>query len=54
MILLSSIVELIWPTQMFNRKNSTNVVSFRLRTFTETILKLRDVKKNFFVLVMFN
>ena len=54
MVLLSSIIELIWPTQMFNRKNSTNVVSFRLRTFTETLLKLRCIKKNFFVLVMFN
>ena len=54
MVFLSSIVELIWPTQMFNRKNSTNVIGFRLRTFTETILKLRSLNKNFFVLVMFN
>jgi hypothetical protein len=54
MVLLSSIVELIWPTQMFNRKNSTNVISFRLRTFTETLLKLRGVNKNFFVLILFN
>jgi hypothetical protein len=54
MVLLSSIVELIWPTQMFNRKNSTNITSFRLRTFTETLLKLRGLNKNFFVLVMFN
>jgi hypothetical protein len=54
MVLLSSIVELIWPTQIFNRKNSTNVVSFRSRTFTETLLKLRGIKKNFFVLFIFN
>ena len=54
MVLLSSIVELIWPTQMFNRKNSTNITSFRLRTFTETLLKLRGLNKNFFVLVVFN
>lgn len=43
LLLLSSIVELIWPTQFFNRRNSSGVVSFRLRTFTETILKLRVV-----------
>ena len=54
MVLLSSIVELIWPTQIFNRKNSTNTNIFRLRTFTETLLKLRCLKKNFFVLIMFN
>ena len=40
-ILLSSLVELIWPTQFFNRRNSSGVVSFRLRTFTEALLKLR-------------
>ena len=54
MVLLSSIVELIWPTQIFNRKNSTNVISFRLRTFTEVLLKLRGLNKNLFVLIMFN
>jgi hypothetical protein len=53
MVLLSSIVELIWPTQMFNRKNSTNVICFRLRTFTETLLKLRGINNNYFVLIMF-
>ena len=53
MVLLSSIVELIWPTQIFNRKNSTNMVGFKLRTFTETILKLRSLNKNFFVLILF-
>ena len=54
MVVLSSIVELVWPTQIFNRKNSTSVVSFRLRTFTETILKLRCLKKNFFILIIFS
>ena len=54
MVLLSSIVELIWPTQMFNRKNSTNVICFRMRTFTETLLKLRSINRNYFVLIMFN
>lgn len=42
LILLSSVVELIWPTQFFNRRNSSNISIFRLRTFTETFLKLRS------------
>jgi hypothetical protein len=42
LVLLSSIIELIWPTQFFNRRNSMGVVSYRLRTYTETILKLRS------------
>jgi Tfp pilus assembly protein PilZ len=41
LVLLSSLVELIWPTQFFNRRNSMGVVSYRLRTYTEVILKLR-------------
>lgn len=40
LILLSSIFELIWPTQFFNRRNSSSVVNYRLRTYTETVLKL--------------
>ena len=41
LILLSSIVELIWPTQFFNKRHSSGVVSFRLRTYVEALLKLR-------------
>ncbi len=41
LVLLSSIVELIWPTQFFNRRNSMGVTSLRLRTYTEVLLKLR-------------
>lgn len=42
LILLSSLVELIWPTQFFNRRNSMGVTNFRLRTYTEVLLKLRS------------
>ena len=41
LVLLSSLLELIWPTQFFNRRNSMGVTSYRLRTFTEVLLKLR-------------
>jgi len=41
LILLSSLVELIWPTQFFNKRNSNSVTSFRLRTLVEIFNKLR-------------
>jgi hypothetical protein len=50
LILLSSLLELIWPTQLFNRKNSSNVTSFRLRTFVEVLTKLRGLRIVFFKL----
>lgn len=46
LIILSSLVELIWPTQFFNRRNSMSVTSFRLRTYTEVLLKLRSSNTN--------
>ena len=48
-LILTTIVELIWPTQYFNRKHSTGYQSYRLRTYTETILKLRDYSKFYYV-----
>jgi len=47
LILLSSLVELIWPTQFFNRRNSMGVTSYRLRTYTEVLLKLRQSNTTF-------
>ncbi len=47
LVVLSSIVELIWPTQFFNRRNSMGVVNFRLRTYTEVLLKLRTTTTTF-------
>lgn len=41
-MLLSSVVELIWPTQYFNKKHVVGYQSFRLRTYVETINKLRN------------
>lgn len=55
LVLLSSLVELIWPTQFFNRRNSMGVTSFRLRTYTEVLLKLRSTNSNFsYFAVFFN
>ena len=45
LVLLSSLIELIWPTQFFNRRNSMGVTTgLRLRTYTEVLLKLRLFK----------
>lgn len=54
LILLSSLVELIWPTQFFNRRNSMGVTNFRLRTYTEVLLKLRSTTTTFsqFILLL--
>jgi hypothetical protein len=47
LVLLSSIVELIWPTQFFNRRHSSGAISFRLRTYVEVLLKLRVSNTSF-------
>lgn len=52
LVLLSSIVELIWPTQFFNRRNSMGVTSLRLRTYTEVLLKLRSSQTTFSYLAL--
>ena len=52
LIVLSSLVELIWPTQFFNRRNSMGVTNFRLRTYTEVLLKLRSINFNFSQLIV--
>ena len=44
LILLSSVVELIWPTQFFNRRHLVSITTFRLRAYTEVFLKLRLVQ----------
>jgi hypothetical protein len=41
LLVFSSLVELIWPTQFFNRKNNISYKLFRYRTYTEFLLKLR-------------
>ena len=40
LLLLSSLVELIWPSHFFNKKNNFNLNYIKHRTFTEVLLKL--------------
>lgn len=39
-LILGSILELIWPTQFFNRRHTKSF--FKYRTFTETLSKLKN------------
>lgn len=41
LIVFGSLLELLWPTQFFNRRHSSNYSLVKIRTFTETVLKLR-------------
>ena len=43
LLMFNLIVELIWPTQFFNKKNNINFISYRLRSYTEYLLKLRNI-----------
>lgn len=52
-IIMCSIVELIWPTQFFNRKNNIGYQVIRFRTYTETVLKLRDYSSFYYLFNIF-
>jgi len=52
-IIMCSIVELIWPTQFFNRKNNIGYQVLRFRTYTETVLKLRNYSSFFYLFNIF-
>lgn len=41
-LIICAMTELIWPTQFFNRRHTTGYQVVRFRTFTETLLKLRN------------
>jgi len=45
-IIFGSIVELIWPTQFFNRRHNIST-DLKYRSFTETIVKLRNNNHNY-------
>jgi len=48
-LIICTITELIWPTQMFNRKHLMGFQVVKFRTYTETILKLRNYNSYFYV-----
>lgn len=42
-LIMSGFIEIIWATQYFNRKHNIGYLTYKLRTYTETLLKLRNV-----------
>ena len=48
-LIVNSIVELIWPTHFFNRRNNIGLNFIKFRTYVEVLLKLRDYSSFFFV-----
>lgn len=48
LIVFNSIIELIWPTHFFNKKNNINFSIIKYRGFIESFLKLRkNYKQNY-------
>ena len=52
-ILISSIFELIWPTQIFNKKNNINFTSLKKKSFIEFFLKIKEYNKFIFLINLF-
>lgn len=52
-LILSAINELTWPTQFFNRRHSFSYTFLKFRTYTETLLKLKNYNLFFFVFNIF-
>ena len=48
-LLLSSLNELVWPTQFFNRRHNIGFQVFKFRTFTEIVLKLKSANSYIFL-----
>lgn len=56
-IIFSVIIELIWPTNYFNRKHFISLTFKKYRTMTELVLKLKKYNNyntiNFFCIYLF-
>ena len=52
-ILISSIFELIWPTQIFNKKNNINFNNYKKKSFIEFFIKIKEFNKFNFLINLF-
>ena len=48
---MSSILELIWPTHLFNKKNNFSYNNVKNKLFTEIILKTNSVNTLMIILI---
>jgi hypothetical protein len=49
LLVLSVIHELIWPTHYFNKKHNVGYLAYRLRSYSEFLLKLKNNNSYFCV-----
>ena len=49
LLIFNAVIELIWPTQFFNKKNNINFSIIKYRGFIETLLKLRKNYKRYYI-----
>lgn len=52
-LIIATLFELIWPTQYFNRKHITGYQNYRLRTYTESLLKLKNYNNLYSIFNLF-
>jgi len=48
-LIMCAMIELIWPTQFFNRRHNIGYQLFKFRTYTEVLLKLRGYSSFYYV-----
>ena len=52
-LIVITLNELVWPTQFFNRRHVISYNSYKFRTFTEYILKLKGYTSYTYILNLF-
>ena len=52
LLIISIIHELIWPTHYFNKKHNIGYSSYKLRSYTEYLLKLKNNNTFFYIYYM--
>jgi len=49
LLIISVIHELVWPTHYFNKKHNIGYSSYKLRTYSEYLLKLKNNNTYFYI-----
>jgi hypothetical protein len=52
LLVIGVIHELVWPTHYFNKKHNIGYSSYKLRTYTEYLLKLKNNNTFFYIYYM--
>lgn len=52
-LIMCTMIELVWPTQYFNRRHNISYERMRFRTYTEVILKLSNYTVSYFLILYY-